>query len=473
MRLIQRPASGAAGDIDEKDETNGKPAQMATQMRAPLFRLTLILLALTAFAAHPTAAQEGIVPSTPALDSHLAEASRSNPSLAGTREQHIAARERISQAGAWMDPKLGLGVMNMPADNPLKLNREPMTGIWTNVGQSIPLTGKYRSRRNAASAIADATGARVALRANAVANTVRSAWFDWAYLRAATATVDTTIRLVDELLVITRTKYETGRGLQQDLLRLQTERSRLESRRVELLQKARNAGRRFAIELGRDPQDAPAPPDSLPVMFSALDETVLFQQLQRTPSVEMARHALRASAARVTLAQQMWWPELMVGAGYGVRRDADNGMGRPDFITVTAGVTLPIFGGAKQGAAVEEAVAEKRSAQRQLRSAELDAGNRLASLLDEDRRQADQIQLYDEGVLPQARAALASATSAYSVGKVDVEALIAAERELIDSRLERLAHLRDRAKVRARVAELVEQPEVDVQPSANERTEEE
>jgi outer membrane protein, heavy metal efflux system len=437
----------------------GNLKMVVTTHTAFTFRaLILALAALTTFA-FPVNANEltdSIVPHDPVLTSLLDEMAIANPSVAEMRERLTAAQARATQAGTWMDPKLAVGAMNLPSNNPFDLNQEPMTGLWVNASQSIPLNSKYDSRREAAEAMVDATRQQIGLRTASISAAVRSAWYDWAYLLASVATVDTTIQLVDELLAITRTKYETGKGLQSDLLRLQTERSRLASQRLELDQNARNAGRRIATLLGREPDKLPDAPGELPDEFPKLDRGPLKSAVDDAPQVALAREMLRAKEARMTLSKQMWLPELMLGGGYGYRMDADNGMDRADFISITAGITLPVFGKNKQSMAVEEAVAEKRSAEHALRESTLDVNRRFESLLDEDARHQQQIQLYDEGILPQANAAFSSTLSDYSYGRVGVEALVSTERQLINSRLQRLMHMRDRAKVRAALASLIE-----------------
>jgi outer membrane protein TolC len=359
--------------------------------------------------------------------------------------------------------------MNLPADNPGSLNQEPMTGLWVNAGQSIPLSGKYGSKRETAEAFAEATFHSLELRKAVLTKMVREAWYDWAYLKESIATVDTTIRLVDELIVVTRTKYETGGGLQSDLLRLHTERSRLSSRRVELEQKARNSGRRISELLGRKLEQPTSRPQSLPVSFPVTDLERIRVAADNAPQINIARARLKASKSKVTLAKQMWMPELMVGGGYGIRERAPDGSARSDFVSVSLGVTLPLYGGSKQSEAVQEAISQKRAAEHAVRETELAVSRELESLLDEDSRHARQIQLYDEGILPQAEAALSSTLSDYSVGKVGVEALISSERELINAYLQRLMHLRDRAKVRAAIAALIEQDELRTNPQFEER----
>lgn len=441
-------------------------------LRTERRRLAIIAgLLLISFSTTAMAQTElsSIVPEDPTLEGLIEELRQQSPELQGMHDQVKAAEARVSQAGAWMDPKLSFGAMNLPADNLGSLNQEPMTALWVNAGQTIPLNGKYKSRRNAAEAMAEATGQKLQLSTAVLIREVRNAWYDWAYLKASISTVDTTIHLVDELITVTQTKYETGSGLQSDLLRLQTERTRLASNRVELEQKARNVGRRIAELLGRGSDVLDTPPESLPVLFPMADVDRIRSAADSAPQVKMAGSQLEAYSSKVTLAKQLWMPELMLGGGYGIRQDAPNGSARSDFVSITAAVTLPLFGGSKQSEAVQEAVSERRAAEQNLRETKLAVNRILESLLDEDTRHADQIQLYDEGILPQAKAALSSTLSDYSVGKVGVEALISSERELINAYLQRYMHLRDRAKVRTAIAALVYHQDSNNNPGSEEK----
>lgn len=400
-------------------------------------------------------ASGGVIEPDPQLARHIAEAVDNNPDLAGRRAEESAARERIPQAGAWSDPMVTFGLMNLPV-NSFDPAQEAMTGTWVTLSQMVPLTGKFSVKRAVARRELERIMSGRSEGEFQVAEAVMEGWYDWAYLRSATATLDTTIALLDDLLRITRRKYETGRGLQQDILRAETERTRLEDRRAELAQRTLTAGRRFATLLGREPGEAPDPPAGIDVRFTPLSLEELAEKLTGgNPTLEKVRAALAASEEKVELAERLWWPDLKLSAGYGYRRPAPGGVERPDFFTATAGITLPIFGASKQAPAVQEARALARRMQAVKRDVELRLRLRLESLLDEDTRLERQIELYTGGVLPQAEATLAAATASYTVGRADFEALLMAETALHNARLQRLARIRDRAKVRAALAALV------------------
>jgi outer membrane protein TolC len=267
--------------------------------------------------------------------------------------------------------------------------------------------------------------------------------------------LDAEIELLDQLLIAARRKYETGRGLQQDILRAETARTRLEDRRAELKQAALTNGRRFAVLLGRNPDDVPDPPQELPETFPLPDRGRLFKQLvEQNPALKALRAEVEASRERVSFARRNWVPDLNLGVGYGFRQDSPSGMERPDFFTVSAGLTIPLFGSRKQGPAVSEAKAGVKETAERLRSTELNLRFLLEKFLDEDSRLDEQIRLFRQGVIPQAQATLDAAMAEYMVGKVDFEALLLAETALYNAQLDYWARVRDRLKTRAALATL-------------------
>ncbi len=88
---------------------------------------------------------------------------------------------------------------------------------------------------------------------------------------------------------------------------------------------------------------------------------------------------------------------------------------------------IPVFAGRKQDQGVAEAEARVHESRSTL-SVQVDALNgEIASLVGDLRRARDQLTLLDEGILPQARTGLSSATAAYRVGGVDFLTLLDAQ----------------------------------------------
>jgi cobalt-zinc-cadmium efflux system outer membrane protein len=417
-----------------------------------------LLLVLT----FPVRAQQtpAFLPSDPVLTSLIVEGQANSPALLASREQVRASEQHVPQAGAWADPTLAFGATNLPV-NTFSLNQEPMTATWITVGQAVPLTHRYGATKTAAMSLAEASRQRLLGSEFELGRQIAATAWDCAYLHRSVNVVDSTLGLLDDLISITQTKYETGRGLQQDILRLQTERTKLADRRALLAQQAGSAARRVMALIGSDPETTTNQLPVLPEQFPALDSVWVHQRiLSQNPRLGIAKQTVMAMNEKEKSVRAMRVPDLKLSAGYGIRQNAANGTPRPDFLTLTAGISVPLFAGSKQNRAIDESRANLREANQNLHSEELNVRLEAATLLDEDRRLAQQVDYYEQGVIPQAFATLAAATASYAVGKVDVEAILSAETALINARLELYARFRDRAKTRAALAALAGSPEL-------------
>ena len=401
------------------------------------------------------AAQSQITVPDTELKMHISKAIGNNPGLGELQSRITAAEFQVTQAGVWQDPTIGFGLMNLPT-NSFDFNQEPMTGAWINVGQMIPLANKLELRTEIARDDLASKAIMLRSRELMIAENIAKTWYQWAFLREALKTLDNNIELIDNLIIVASSKYETGDGMQQDILMAETKRTQLDDKRANLLQSILTTSRKLAILLGQEPDNIPSSPESLLDVFSELNlknmEAVLFQQNPQwlTSEVEIAE-----GLKKVELARRSVIPDLMLGAGYGFRQDADNGMERTDFFSISAGMTLPLHRDKKQNAAIQQMIATHRALVFKQDALKLDLKFKLNNLIDQDNRLAEQIVLHLEGIEPLSEATLASSTNSYSTGKADFEAILMAETNLFNARLERLARIRDRLQVRASLAALV------------------
>jgi outer membrane protein TolC len=421
-------------------------------IRTPLSSLTLFIIL---FALASSGAYGQILTLDPTLRRNIDEAVRNNPDLLGWSSRVSAAEHRVSRLGAWPDPTLKFSLANLPT-NTFAFDQEPMTAAWISLEQRIPIGGKSSAQKAVASSDVESYGFGQLASLTAVAAAIAGSWYKQAYLSEAIRILTAELEIMDDFIAVARRKYETGGTSQQDVLRAQTRRSQLEDRLLDRRQMLLTERRRLAFLMGRDPGDPPEPPHQLPQNFGELDkETLLNQMLGDNPAIGLAGAEFSKAEHMTTLAGRSWWPDLMIGVGYGFRQDSPEGIERPDFFSITAGVTLPVFGHLKQSPQVQETQAVRKEMLYRQRSTELQLRFEIENLLDQDTRLAAQIQLYVEGIEPQAEATFSAAATDYTVGRVDFEAVLLAETELYSARLDRLARILDRLSVRVGLAALV------------------
>ena len=179
--------------------------------------------------------------------------------------------------------------------------------------------------------------------------------------------------------------------------------------------------RRLVAQLGAL-LDLTFDPDSLRIVAPGIElelpgtDSLVRLALDHRPELLAGRSELTAAEAAVAQANREAWPDLELGVQYGWRPMDD---GTDQMLSLVVGANLPIFAGRKQNRMKDEARAMAAMAGEEVRG--LEAGTRGGIRAARERyTEAQRLRrVYRDELLPQARAALRAAASAYSVGEVD------------------------------------------------------
>lgn len=368
------------------------------------------------------AASEDSMPA--ALRGLIREALERSPRLEAAVLRARAAQQAVSRAGVLPDPRITLGLMNLPV-NSFALDQEPMTGKLISIMQMFPFPGKQALAADMAEFEAEAIGFQREETRNQLVSLVKQAYYGLYAIDRAVETVNSNQRWMEQLVTAAETRYAAGSGLQQDVLRAHVERTRLQDSRILWEEKRRAAAARLnalldrapdtRIEIPSDDLPVPAPPPSAPGVEQLEDSRPLLRAwLERINKAETA----------VDLSRRNFWPDFTLGASYSQRNNLSNGAELPDFFSATVSVNIPVFFKRKQK--VEAAVKSLDLAALRSQYRDIVAGvhSEIESLRAAMQRSRKRALLYGEGILIQARQALESAMGGYRVGKVDFLTLI-------------------------------------------------
>jgi len=171
--------------------------------------------------------------------------------------------------------------------------------------------------------------------------------------------------------------------------------------------------------LDRDPTD-PLGAAEHPVLRSlprSLDAMTAAAR-EQAPELKTIDARVAGSASSLALAHREYLPDFVVRADYMYKSALD-----PEW-EVGVGVRVPLYYAAKQRAGVNEAAAGLAAAEAERDDMRRSVAYRIQDLYLRAQASERLISLYQSTVVPQARLALESATSAYSVGKVDFLTLL-------------------------------------------------
>lgn len=379
-------------------------------------RALALAVPLTFSAAVPGSAQNAAA-DTLRLAAALDLAVAANPALQAVRLRADAAAERVSQAGAWPDPRLALGLMNRPLNG--FGTDEPMTMNQIQLSQTLPWPGKLgfgreRAEHLAAASLHDADEAAAVLVAR-----VKSVYFELAYMDRALATMEATRGLLRDFFRVSQTMYAVGTGLQQDVLQAQVAIAQM-SEDITVMEQQRVAmAARLNALLGRVATAAvgafelPSVLDQLPSLDSLMSTVV-----GRRPALRAAAERVEAADAGYRSTRRQLYPDFMLTIGYGHRPQYN------DMLTAMVGISIPLWAGSKQLAQRREMEATRAMHEAQASDLYNETLARLTELRAAAERARALVQLYTTGVLPQARASVDAALSAYRVGRVDYTTLV-------------------------------------------------
>ncbi|MGD8727023.1 MAG: TolC family protein [Gemmatimonadales bacterium] len=340
-----------------------------------------------------------------------------NPALQAARLRADGVRYQISQVGALPDPMLSFGLMNRPLDG--FGTDEPMTMNSVQLAQRFPWPGKhgFAAERVEHLAVAQELDAQEVER-QLIAR-VKRVYFGLAYMDRALAVMRDTRGLLRDFHDVSLARYAVGDGLQQDVLQAQVAVARM-TEDITVMEQERTAfAARLNALLGRDATvRVPALELFGPSGTVAAVDSLLALAVGNRPALQAARARVAAADAGARAARRQLYPDLTVTLGYGQRPQY------VDMVTVMLGVSIPLWAGSRQLPLRREWEARQAEQEARERSLYNETFARITELRAHAERAGSLATLYSTSVLPQARAAVESALSAYRVGNVDYMTLL-------------------------------------------------
>jgi outer membrane protein, heavy metal efflux system len=420
---------------------------MESEMRLTL--ASLLLLIAACFASAALAADATGLEAT--LDGLVQEALQNNPDLLAGRERWEMFGHKVAPAQALDDPTLGLALSNYPSDS-FKADQTPMTGNELQLAQKFPFPGKLAAKGEVAQQQARWYQAVYEDSRLQLANKVKEVFYRLYFLDRALAVTEENLQLLDSFVSLTTTRYEVGRGLQQDVLKAQVEQSKLMDKQLELRQQRQSAQAELNRLLARPattPLDLRGELDLIPVAADL--EQLKVTARQHRPLFAAYEAQIRNFSSQRELARLDYYPNFNLWASYRFR---DDGLpdGGTNFVSAGVSLNLPLWQ-EKRSEAVADADAGIRMARRQSE----DFANMVDFTLEDSlarlQRNTNQVELYRTGIIPQAQQSFDASLTAYQVGKVELlsllDSLMTLYRYQIDEQRALTDALRDAARLEA------------------------
>lgn len=353
----------------------------------------------------------------------------SHPQYRAMQAEIAAARSTIDAASALPDPELRIELMDI---DDAELRPDQVGATKYTIEQRLPLWGKRRLRREAATSAHASATARAGQTLAELRSQLRVAFSEY-YAASTELTINAETRaLFAQALRSARERQASGLATQQDLIRAQTERSTLLVEAQTLRGRIDRA--RIALNaLTGQALDTPLPPPAaLPVIvdFAATCERLLDTDASGSPQLEMLEQELQQRRSEHSLAERERFPDLTVGIS-----PIQTGS-RFETWELMLGVSLPLHGGTRARERTQQALylaAEERQRAALLAVRTVTAAARADYLAAQEAE-----RLIDTRLLPEVRLGYRAALAGYGNAQLDFDAVIAAALQVHSARRQRI-----------------------------------
>ncbi len=368
----------------------------------------------------------------------VSEVLERNPEIARKRRLAAAAAARAPQVRALPDPVAALSLFVLPPETRVGPQR-----LKASISQELPWFGKLALKEQAALYAAAAVEAEVELVRLDQLTETRRLVHELEFLEAHQAILAEERSALVRYERAAQARYASGTGLQQEIVRIQTQITRADTRLLEISE--RRIHLLAAVNRLRDrPADEPVGTlqTSEPTASIGARTLLVSEALARRPELIAAEARLAAGAAWIELAEKNFRPDVTLGLSYTAVERREDAVGRldspqgngDDILALTGSLNLPIWR-RKLEAGVEEAQASRWAAEEEKRQIVVGIESSIGDLAARMPLLFQHYELLENVLLKQAREALRSAETAYSTGKLNAVDLLDAEVVMLEVRI--------------------------------------
>lgn len=359
------------------------------------------------------------------LTNVLRDVLANNPSLKAARANWEAMKQRVPQARAWEDLRAGFDTV---AGRFVDIPPNSFTDQKLMLEQTVPVAGKNRLRGQAAEADAIAAYQDMKRRSLDLTAKARTAFYRLANAKEQLRIIDSNLELLRQYARTSRTKYEAGIRPQSDVLAAETDASKLEESRYDVIRQISEAQSQLNVLMNRPAQSPLPKPESLGFPAVHFDlARVQALALANRPEVLSAARKIDAAKARWEAARREWIPEPSLRAEASRYNDAGQAVSE---VMAGVSVNIPWLNRRKYKAAIEEANQMKLSAEFELEAARSETLAAVRDALTRAETYHHHVELFRDRILTLARQNASATRSAYETDRTSFLNLIDAQRTL-------------------------------------------
>lgn len=339
-----------------------------------------------------------------------------NPELRAAVKRLEVAIEQVPQDASAPEPEIRLALT-------IEEFFESLASFMIELMQPVIFPGKLEAKARVALERAWEEWEKLQERTLQIRADVATAYAEIHSLDHALRIAEENRKLVEQLEIVARTRFEARQVPQQDVLKVRVRALEIENEIIRMTRERREAEAMLNMLLGR--------PDMAPIGTATVPDTteepaavahLLEFALQRRPEVAAATHAMRRAIAMLRMAELEIWPDVVPGAEYERMRGGDWTL-EPSLT-----IPLPFLRPGRLEAIRAQARAMLGETWHMYEAARVEIARQVAAAHARVRETRASVELYREKLRPQAKQTYEAALAGYRSGEVDfltsIDALI-------------------------------------------------
>jgi outer membrane protein TolC len=406
----------------------------------------IIFLMLTIFIRTSVHSQSGV---TLDLDALIQEAIGHNPQLHSAHNQTAAAKAGIQQVTSLDAPQIGVEFYQMPISSfPLKNNME--TDYF--VQQMFPWPGKLSMKGKSAENFAGMKEQESQELNNKIIRDLKAVYYELYLIYKKIEINEENKRNMRKIIDIALKQYEVGNGTQSEILRSQTELTKLVNEAIELEKNRRIMESMINTLIGRPANERLEGVPEITVRNVRLDfDRLMALADEKRPELKAMEYNIKMYRSEYDLTKRELYPDIMVRGMY------KNMSETKDYWSLMVGVDVPIafWSKKKYRNKIYEFEHHVNHAQMEYKDKRNMIGNEIQNALvtlESSLKQAEEIKT---NLIPQAEASLNAALAAYQAGKTSFVMVLDSYRMLLMAKLDYAMNIMNAAVSESRLEQAV------------------
>jgi len=373
------------------------------------------------------AAARGAESATP-LSALLEEAAQNNPDILAARRAWQAAAQVPSQVSTPPDPQVTVQQVSVGSPRPFAgYSNSDFAYLGIGISQDLPFPGKLKLKGEAAEREAAIAQNKLESVSRSIFEQIQEAYIQIAYIQQTLDVLKQDDRLLQQIESIAEARYRLGQGNQQDVLKAQLERTKLQRELVhhhQIMDTQQALLRKLLNRPAGSPDVSAEPLVETPLHVAI--EDLLAKVRTDNPDVAGQQEVVNRQSLQVEMARKDRYPDFSVQYMW-----QHTGEQFRDYYMVTFSARIPIYRRRKlhpeMAQAVEELDRTKREYESRVQSTFFEVRNQYIAA----QTASEMLKIYREGLIPQALATYQSGLAAYQTGRLDFESLLAEFRDVL------------------------------------------